>query len=103
MRRQARSGPRAELSNYNPNAVFTKCWTLPLFPPSRGGGSTISVFVVEDAVVADAKAEEAFELAGQGLDAAHTGVGVAADGFENRHGNVTRDELGFSAWTSTLC
>ncbi len=48
-------------------------------------------FLEEDAVVADAQAQEAFELAGERLDSTGSGVGIAVDGFENGHGDVLRD------------
>ena len=50
-----------------------------------------SGFFEEDSVVANAEAKEAFELAGQRLDAARSGFGVTVNGFENRHGDVLRD------------
>ena len=54
-------------------------------------------FLEEDAVVADAKAEEAFKLAGERLDAPCAGFGVAVDGFEDGHGDVLRDRT----WAGT--
>ena len=38
-----------------------------------------------------AKAQEAFELTGERLDAARSGFGVAVDGFEDGHGDMLRD------------
>jgi len=48
-------------------------------------------FLKEHAVVADAKAQEAFELAGEWFDAASAGFGVAVNGFEDGHSDVLRD------------
>ena len=54
-------------------------------------GECVAGFFKEDAVVADPQAEETFELAGERLDPARSGVGVAVDGFEDRHRNVPWD------------
>ncbi len=52
---------------------------------------TVGGLLEEDAVVADAQPQEAFELAGERLHATGSGVGIAVDGFENGHGDVLRD------------
>ncbi len=48
-------------------------------------------FFEDDAVVANAKAQEARELAGERLDGVRSGFGVAVYGFKNGHGDVLRD------------
>ena len=45
----------------------------------------------EDAMVAGAEAEEALELAGEGLDAARAGLGITVDVFENGQRDVLRN------------
>ena len=54
-------------------------------------GDGVGGLFEEDAVVADAKTEETFELAAERLDAPCAGFGVAVDGFEDRHGDVPRN------------
>jgi hypothetical protein len=52
-------------------------------------------FVEEHAVIADAKAEQSFEVAAEGLDAARAGFGVAVDGFENVESGLLADGADF--------
>ncbi len=54
-------------------------------------GDGVGGLLEKDAVVADAEAEEALELAGQGPDAARAGLGIAVNGFEDGHRDVLRD------------
>ena len=61
-------------------------------------GDGVGSLLEEDAVVADAEAEEAVEFAGEGLDSARSRLGVTVDGFKNRHGDLLRDgsDLGWN-------
>lgn len=54
-------------------------------------GDGVWGFGEEDAVVAGAEAEEAFILAGQRLDPALAGFGVAVDRFQNVQGDGLGD------------
>ena len=63
---------------------------------------SVGGFLEEDAIVANTKPQEAFELARERLNAATAGFGVAVNGFEAGHGDVLRDSADLGLYNGNV-